>query len=78
MSRMSRFRMILSAVAFALFAVACGGAASTAVGPAEAPAGATEEPVSPLTGTFATIGDGEIDLASLQGQDVVLWFWAPW
>ncbi len=24
------------------------------------------------------IGDGQIDANSLVGQDVVLWFWAPW
>ena len=26
----------------------------------------------------ATAGGGQIDWNSLQGQDVVLWFWAPW
>jgi len=33
------------------------------------------------TGTtelVATAGGGQIDWNSLQGQDVVLWFWAPW
>jgi hypothetical protein len=24
------------------------------------------------------IGGGQIDIADLLGQDVVLWFWAPW
>jgi hypothetical protein len=44
----------------------------------------TPEPAPPavsvpeLTGSFTTIGGGQIDLGSLQGQDVVLWFWAPW
>ncbi len=33
---------------------------------------------SPLNGTFATVGGQSIDLGDLQGQDVVLWFWAPW
>ena len=36
------------------------------------------DPNSPLNGTFSTVGGQSIDLASLQGQDVVLWFWAPW
>ena len=36
------------------------------------------DPSSPLNGTFATVGGESIDLGSLQGQDVVLWFWAPW
>lgn len=33
---------------------------------------------SPLTGEFETLAGTTLDLASLQGQDVVLWFWAPW
>ena len=36
------------------------------------------DPNSPLNGTFATVGGQSIDLRDLQGQDVVLWFWAPW
>ncbi len=24
------------------------------------------------------VGGGQIDLNSIQGQDTVLWFWAPW
>ncbi len=31
-----------------------------------------------LTGDVATITGGTLDLASLRGTDVVLWFWAPW
>ena len=34
--------------------------------------------VPELNGAFATVGGGQIDLGSLQGQDVILWFWAPW
>lgn len=25
-----------------------------------------------------TVAGGQIDFGSLQGQDIVLWFWAPW
>lgn len=28
--------------------------------------------------TLATSTGGQIDFGSLQGQDTVLWFWAPW
>lgn len=28
--------------------------------------------------TAAQLGGGEFDAASIQGQDTVLWFWAPW
>ena len=24
------------------------------------------------------VGGGQIDLNSIEGQDTVLWFWAPW
>ena len=24
------------------------------------------------------VGGGQLDLNSLEGQDVVYWFWAPW
>lgn len=32
----------------------------------------------PLTGTFATVDGDMIDLGDFAGQDVILWFWAPW
>ena len=31
-----------------------------------------------LTGTADTLAGGQIQLTSLEGQDTVLWFWAPW
>jgi len=31
-----------------------------------------------LVGEYPTMDGQTIDLASLQGNDVVLWFWAPW
>lgn len=31
-----------------------------------------------LTGTADTLAGGQIELTSLEGQDTVLWFWAPW
>lgn len=33
---------------------------------------------SGLTGQFNTISGESVDLSTYQGQDVVLWFWAPW
>jgi hypothetical protein len=45
------------------------------------PADVESEPgqtLPPLEGEFTTLDGGSIDLAQLQGQDVVLWFWAPW
>ena len=53
------------------------GAPTTAAPTTEA-AEPTIDPDSPLNGEFTTVGGQSIELASLQGQDVVLWFWAPW
>lgn len=54
----------------ALAAAACGAATGTT----EAASGG--QPL--LSGRFDTIDGDTIDLASLEGQDVVFWFWAPW
>ncbi len=31
-----------------------------------------------LQGEVATLDGGSVDLTTLQDQDVVFWFWAPW
>ena len=80
---MTRFRArraaAPAAALFALLLTACGastGEPSTGAGADVAqPA---PETTSPLTGSFDTITGGQIELSSLEGQDVVLWFWAPW
>jgi len=41
-----------------------------------APETATSDSI--LVGEYPTMDGQTIDLASLQGSDVVLWFWAPW
>lgn len=56
-------------------------ASSTAVAESEpvvVEEGPADSPPSLLTGEFATLAGSSIDLGSLEGQDVVLWFWAPW
>ncbi len=57
------------AVAFLLVASACSSA-----GTANPP----ETESSGLNGEFEALDGTTIDLAEFQGQDVVLWFWAPW
>ena len=66
-------------LALLMLASACGGAASTATGSSSGPA-ETAPPAAEteLVGSFATLSDTQFDLASLEGQDAVLWFWAPW
>lgn len=65
-------RLLWVFVALALVASACGGGEE---------GGATTTPERELPRTFFvadTVGGGQIDLGDLQGQDIVLWFWAPW
>lgn len=59
--------------------------AATADDPEAAPAESIDENDAPgfvedplFFGEFASLGGEAIDLADYAGQDVVLWFWAPW
>ena len=76
------------AAAFLLLS-ACGGAADTPnattsqaveaeAGGGEAAGDAPVAQASLLTDTFTTTTGETIDLAEFEGQDVVLWYWAPW
>ena len=74
------------AIVFGLVAAACGGGTDVsapeidtaaeasqteAVGDAPADAGI-------YSGDFVALDGTAIDFASFEGQDTVLWFWAPW
>ena len=61
-----------------LVAAACGGTVEqTAPRSADAAASGTVA-ASPRPILEQTLDGGQIDLAQLVGDDVVLWFWAPW
>ena len=64
--------MVPLVAAGSLLAAACGGgdAATT-----EAAAGKSAE-VYALSA--ATVSGSQLEFGSLEGQDAVLWFWAPW
>lgn len=66
-------RLALLLVLVGLFAAACGGGDGENVLTAN-PGDASER----LVGTFETLDGETIDLATVHGQDVVLWMWAPW
>lgn len=55
-------------IALAVVAAACGGSDATS---STAAPSATPNPANTASG-------GQIDMTSLEGNDVVLWFWAPW
>ena len=70
-----RRRWLLVAAAATMMVAGCGsgsGETVDAAGPADTLAPSTFE------GTATTIDGDSIDLASLAGNDLVVWFWAPW
>jgi hypothetical protein len=66
--------------ASALVASACGGAGDTesAASVPDTASVATEQPVDLEAVFVPTAAGGQLDFNSLRGQDVLLWFWAPW
>jgi thiol-disulfide isomerase/thioredoxin len=76
--RSTRVRLLSLAAAAALTLAACGsGSDDAASDDGGGSSSAASEGSSP---TFVAdqLGGGELDLASLDGEDTVLWFWAPW
>lgn len=69
--------MLAVSLALALTAVACGSSDETTGG-----SGATDDnasaPVDSAGLIATTASGGQIDFGALEGQDFVLWFWAPW
>jgi hypothetical protein len=69
----SAVRSVAVALGFALAATACSGGNESAT---SSSAGAEKSPL--LDVAFATSDGGQLEWGTLEGQDVVLWFWAPW
>ena len=65
---------MLLIVLVALLASACAAGSDSA----DVAADVESVPVELLSGEYETLSGNAIDLGSLEGQDVVLWFWAPW
>ncbi len=68
---MPRLRLVSILVALALFGVACGDGETATTTAAAGEATQAGE-------SFTTVSGGQLDLGDLEGQDTVLWFWAPW
>jgi len=77
---MSRLRAASATIALTLLLAACGSDGSTTESTASAAAGndAAAELGFVLEGSFPTVAGGQVDLGAVEGQDTVLWFWAPW
>lgn len=75
-------RAVAATLSLALFAVGCGGAANTTSAAPEAIAEVAEETTSDDPGLPVFVGETvagtQLDSNDLVGQDVVVWFWAPW
>ncbi|MBL8775227.1 MAG: redoxin domain-containing protein [Acidimicrobiales bacterium] len=65
--RLPRLRLLALVAALALGAAACGGGGG---------GGDSSDEAGPFTAP--TLGGGELASSSFDGQDTVLWFWAPW
>jgi hypothetical protein len=78
-------RRSLAAATFAVALAACGGADAVESAGTSAPETTTEAPASEEQSSaeavpvvYDTVAGGQLDFGSLEGQDTVLWFWAPW
>ncbi len=73
----NRLRVPALVLALSFVLVACGGGGSTTNSGGNS-AGEPTASGPPGSVTVDQLGGGELSLASLDGQDTVLWFWAPW
>ncbi|MGI9611440.1 MAG: hypothetical protein ACR2QO_00915 [Acidimicrobiales bacterium] len=70
--RSTLFRSLVLVLVAAFLAAACGSGDE-----ASAPVGSGSESGFPSF-TAQTVDGSQLDFSSLEGQDTVLWFWAPW
>jgi hypothetical protein len=77
---MARRSVIVAFAVSALVASACGGSGETEseAGVPGAASVATEQPADLEAAFVPTAAGGQLDFNTLRGQDVLLWFWAPW
>lgn len=82
-SKRSR-RFGAAALGLAMFATACGGGGATEEATGDDSAPVTEASTEDAGGAGLpqlvadTVGGAQLDTNDLAGQDVVVWFWAPW
>ncbi len=73
--------MLIAAI-FGIIAAACGGGttdtAATTSDAIAAQAQGDAPAAGVFDGSFIDLNGETVDFASYEGQDVVLWYWAPW
>ena len=81
-----RLRIGVAGICVALFASACAGTPTEETSTGNTDASTTDETTeAPSSGgpglptlVANTVGGAQLDTNDLEGQDVVVWFWAPW
>lgn len=73
--RPPRVPLLTLVAALVLLGAACGSSGDTS---SSAAGGGGSDVGSAATFTAPTLGGGELASSSFDGQDTVLWFWAPW
>ncbi len=72
--RRRSLRAVLAVLGFTLVTAACSGASDDV----STNASSSAEEAAFLDITVATSDGGQLEWGTLEGQDVVVWFWAPW
>lgn len=84
---LSKSRLAATAgLSVSLLLGACGGSSDAALEVAEGPTPSSETSNTeaaatsglPTNAVLPTVAGGQLDFGELAGQDLVLWFWAPW
>jgi hypothetical protein len=73
---MGSVRRLLVLLLVCVLASACASPGGDTAAPGGGGGGGRE--TASLDFTAATVDGGQLDASSLDGRDVVLWFWAPW
>ncbi len=74
LSHVTRVRLLALFAAAAALLAACGSDTAES----EAVAASSDDTAETATAILASVSGGQIDINSLEGQDTVLCFWAPW
>ena len=75
-----RSRLLAAFVIASVALAACGSGADGGDGQADVQASGSDRElaVDLLSGVSTTLDGSTFDLGDVAGQDVILWFWAPW
>lgn len=76
--RAMRTRLLAATLALALGAAACGGDDAGTAAPSNGSSSGRVDDGAVLDFRAQSVDGSTVDVDSLRGTDVVIWFWAPW